>query len=263
VRGLHAALATAKSFIRFSTVAIPARNEPVMEQARTTEHVHGWPGSTPDRSSMARSLLLSLCVHAALAGAIWRFAPTQPQRPAQRSLRIELAPSPRPAITAAATPEHSEPKPDNAGRTRKRRPEAARAHASAAEPAPPSSASAGRTAVPSGAAAGAPLEAEAHEASSRPIVLRVLDWLAHYRTYPLEARRARIEGVVELRVTLMADGRLVDARVEQSSGHPLLDRAALDLLARASPLPGEFASGGTGQVELQLPIVYRMRAPSS
>ena len=239
------------------------RNEPAMEQARTNEHVHGWPGSTPGRSSIARALLLSLCVHAALAGAIWRFASTQPQRPAQRSLRIELASSPRPTIAPAATPTHSEPKLDNAGRARKRRPEVVRAHASAVEPAPPSSASAGRAASSSSAAPGAPLEAQVHEASSRPIDLRVLDWLAHYRTYPLEARRARIEGVVELRVTLMADGRLVDARVEQSSGHPLLDRAALDLLARASPLPDEFASGRTGQVELQLPIVYRMRAPSS
>jgi protein TonB len=101
------------------------------------------------------------------------------------------------------------------------------------------------------------------QASSRSINLRVLDWLARYRTYPLEARRARIEGVVQLRVTLMSDGRLVDARVEQSSGHPLLDRAALDLLARASPLPDELANRSIGQVELQLPIVYRMRAPSS
>jgi len=234
-----------------------------MEQARTNVQVHGWPGSTPGRSSIARAFLLSLCVHAALAVAVWHFASTQPQRPAQRSLRIELAPSPRPAITAAATPAHSEPKLGNAGRARKRRPEVVHAHANAMEPARPSSASAGRAASSSSAAPGAPLEAEVHEASSRPIDLRVLDWLAHYRTYPLEARRARIEGVVELRVTLMADGRLVDARVEQSSGHPLLDHAALDLLARASPLPDEFASGRSGQIELQLPIVYRMRAPSS
>jgi protein TonB len=108
-------------------------------------------------------------------------------------------------------------------------------------------------------------EAERRDAEeiTHPIDLRVVDWLARYRTYPLQARRARIEGVVRLRVTLMSDGRLVDARVEQSSGHLVLDRAALDLLARASPLPGEFASERFGQVELQLPIVYRMRAPSS
>ena len=90
----------------------------------------------------------------------------------------------------------------------------------------------------------------------------MLEWLA-LRDYPLAARRARIEGVVQLRVTLMPDGRLVGARVERSSGHPLLDRAALDLLARASPLPAEFASERTAQIELQLPIVYRMRTSST
>jgi protein TonB len=93
--------------------------------------------------------------------------------------------------------------------------------------------------------------------------LRVIDWLAQHRTYPLAARRARIEGVVQLRVTLLPDGRLVDAKVERSSGHPLLDQAALELLTRASPLPAEFASERTEQIQLQLPIVYRMRASST
>ena len=95
------------------------------------------------------------------------------------------------------------------------------------------------------------------------IDLRVLEWLARYRSYPLAARRAHLEGVVRLRVTLMPDGRFIDARVEQSSGHALLDQAALDLLAHASPLPAELASERSGKIELQLPIVYRMRASST
>ena len=90
--------------------------------------------------------------------------------------------------------------------------------------------------------------------------MRVLDWLARFRTYPLAARRARIEGTVHLRALLMPDGSLIDARVEQSSGHPILDKAALDLLQRAARLPASFGSTAD-QVELRLPIVYRM-APS-
>ena len=98
---------------------------------------------------------------------------------------------------------------------------------------------------------------------AQPIELRVLDWLARYRAYPLAARRARIEGTVQLHVTLLPDGRLIDVRVERSSGHPLLDQAALDLLSRAAPLPRDFGSARTEQIELQLPIAYRMRTSSS
>ena len=85
----------------------------------------------------------------------------------------------------------------------------------------------------------------------------ILDWLARHRDYPLAARRARLQGVVQVSATLMPDGRLLDGRVEHSSGHRLLDRAALDLLERASPVPilDGFQSA---RVELHLPIAYRM-----
>jgi len=85
----------------------------------------------------------------------------------------------------------------------------------------------------------------------------ILDWLAHYRDYPLAARRARLQGVVQVSATLMPDGRLLDGRIERSSGHRLLDRAALDLLERASPVP-VLEGFQSVRVELHLPIAYRM-----
>ncbi len=87
----------------------------------------------------------------------------------------------------------------------------------------------------------------------------VFDWLARHQDYPLAARRARIEGVVEIAAVIMPDGRLLDGRIVRSSGHRLLDRAALDLIARASPMPPPQGLEAVGQVELRLPIVYRMR----
>ena len=51
--------------------------------------------------------------------------------------------------------------------------------------------------------------------------------------YPRAARLAGVEGVVRLRLSLDADGRLVSAEVARSSGSPALDQAALDA-ARAS-----------------------------
>ncbi|WP_257388866.1 energy transducer TonB [Tahibacter caeni] len=89
--------------------------------------------------------------------------------------------------------------------------------------------------------------------------VRVLEWLAQHRRYPGPARRARLQGTVEVIVVLMPDGRLVDQRIAQSSGHAILDKAALDLLRRASPVPASaFFTGEARQLELRLPIIYRL-----
>lgn len=89
--------------------------------------------------------------------------------------------------------------------------------------------------------------------------LRVLEWLAQHRRYPASARRARLQGTVEIVVVLMPDGRLVNQRIAQSSGHAVLDNAAMELLRRASPLPSSaFFTGEARQLELRLPIVYRL-----
>lgn len=236
-----------------------------------SQQLHGWADSTASAAgvrSLATAFLISLCIHAGAAAAVWRFVSSQQREHVQRELRVELTSGPRPMTEVAPLPVHSEPRRDSSARKIKGRSDrVARTRSSAALPATQSSVPAeGASITSSSVAVGeVPPGGERREPNdeTRPIDLRVMDWLARYRTYPLEARRARIEGVVQLRVTLMSDGRLVDARVEQSSGHAVLDRAALDLLARASPLPDEFGSGRIWQVELQLPIVYRMRAPSS
>lgn len=46
--------------------------------------------------------------------------------------------------------------------------------------------------------------------------------------YPAEARRLREEGVVMLSVSVSSEGRVTGVSVAQSSGHPLLDQAALE-----------------------------------
>ena len=62
-------------------------------------------------------------------------------------------------------------------------------------------------------------------------------WLARHKPYPFQARRRRQQGVVEVRFTLLRNGTLVDALVSKSSGFSLLDRAALQMLQDASPMP--------------------------
>ena len=223
------------------------------------------PVSSSGARSIAKALLVSLCVHAILLGVFWHVASSR-REPAQRDLRVQLSPVARPEAPAAAQPAPAAAAPEHsAAPTNAQTERRVRTH-QAVNPLPARPEDKGETGT------GAPIVAGAAEASidlvesrpaqqaGMPIDLRVLDWLSQYRSYPFAARRARIEGVVHMRVTLLPDGRLVDARIEQSSGHAVLDQAALELLIRAAPLPGDFGSVRTTQIELQLPIVYRMRA---
>ena len=101
--------------------------------------------------------------------------------------------------------------------------------------------------------------ADTSEVAVNNATLRVLEWLAQHRRYPASARRARMQGTVEILVVLMPDGRLVNQRIAQSSGHEVLDRAAMDLLRRASPVPSAaFFTGEARQLELRLPVVYQL-----
>lgn len=78
------------------------------------------------------------------------------------------------------------------------------------------------------------------------------------KIYPEEARRARAEGVVTLRIVLDAEGGLVGATLAQSSGVAALDAAALDLVARAAPFPAPPGTGAAGQLSLRVPVRYAL-----
>lgn len=53
--------------------------------------------------------------------------------------------------------------------------------------------------------------------------------------YPSVAQRRGLTGSPVIEVTLQRDGRLRAARIQQSSGHPEIDAAALEILRLASP----------------------------
>lgn len=62
-------------------------------------------------------------------------------------------------------------------------------------------------------------------------------WLEQYKVYPRRAMSRRLEGIVSLRFVMNREGEVLDYRIEQSSGHRLLDRAVETLIERAQPLP--------------------------
>jgi protein TonB len=75
--------------------------------------------------------------------------------------------------------------------------------------------------------------------------------------YPLIARRRRLEGEVLLSVKVLRDGQPGEVRVKQSSGHDMLDEAALSTVRRWHFVP---ARRGDTPVDsmVEVPIRFRL-----
>lgn len=82
--------------------------------------------------------------------------------------------------------------------------------------------------------------------------------LARYKTYPAALKKAKIEGRVVLEFSIDARGRLVASGIRKGSGSPELDQAALNMLARANPLPAIPAFLKRDQLELAIPVEYSL-----
>jgi TonB family protein len=78
--------------------------------------------------------------------------------------------------------------------------------------------------------------------------------------YPQEAITQGWEGVVKVRFTLTADGRIKDIDVAESSGYPLLDAAAILAIKDASPYPFPKDSQ-EGEIEIIVPVRYEQIKP--
>jgi protein TonB len=81
-------------------------------------------------------------------------------------------------------------------------------------------------------------------------------WLARYKEYPRQARMRRQEGTALLRFVLDRRGAVLEFAIERSSGVEALDRAVLNMLARAQPLPPLPADLPADRLELELPVAF-------
>ncbi len=76
--------------------------------------------------------------------------------------------------------------------------------------------------------------------------------------YPAPARRRGLTGVVELEIRLGLDGSVERITVARSSGHALLDQAAVRGVAAAAPFPPP-ADLPSGPLTVLLPIAFELR----
>ena len=107
------------------------------------------------------------------------------------------------------------------------------------------------------AAAQAPRRAAETHIAER-LQAQLLERLAEQLRYPPLARARGWEGVVLMQLRLEANGDISRLRVLESSGYPLLDRAASQGLQRVARLPQAIAWLQGEAFELILPVQYRL-----
>lgn len=84
-------------------------------------------------------------------------------------------------------------------------------------------------------------------------------WLERHKDYPKLARRKRMQGVVLLYFRVGRDGSVMAQEIREDSGHTLLDEAALEMLARATPLPAFPQDMQGDYLDVVLPVEYSLR----
>ena len=168
-------------------------------------------------------------------------------------------PNPPPRQVAEEPPERAQPK-----RTQpKRQPEARRAERTEAASGNRgrSQANARRGSRESGRAAqsgGGRSGVNASQARSN-YSGQVLSRIRSAQRYPNAARRQRAQGTATVSFMISARGGASSIRLVRSSGNPLIDRAAVDTVRRASPFPPIPREAGQRSMSFSVPIRFQLR----
>ncbi len=183
-------------------------------------------------------------------------APTTPPRLVEAPKpRVEEPPAMEPPSLPAPAPSVAPLSPPSA--PRETLPFAVAASEPAAAPAE-LPAAVGRPATPAAAPVPPPVVAKATPDEG---ITRMATPTGGYQvrpSYPSTARRLGVEGTTLLRVYVAADGRVTDVQVDQSAGHPDLDRAAAEAVRRWKFEPGRRGSEPVG-MWVRLPVQFVLK----
>lgn len=86
---------------------------------------------------------------------------------------------------------------------------------------------------------------------------RVVAWLNRHKRYPHGAGGE--QGMVSVAFAINASGSVLSVRVARSSGNAELDKAALDMVRRASPVPAPPPEIAQSRMNLAVPVQFSVR----
>jgi periplasmic protein TonB len=103
----------------------------------------------------------------------------------------------------------------------------------------------------------APVPSSQAKADHRWLAESLWRRVAELKHYPSSARLNGQEGKVILKAVIRSDGNLAEVSVQKSSGHSILDIAAMEAVKLACPLHMKHAIGKP-EIVVSLPIVYSL-----
>ena len=95
--------------------------------------------------------------------------------------------------------------------------------------------------------------------STKDYAATLLAWLERHKEYPRSARVRRQQGTVLLYFVMDRNGKVLNRRIEKSSGYSKLDEEALAMLQRAQPLPTMPDTMAKDTLELVVPVEFFLR----
>lgn len=175
--------------------------------------------------------------------------PNRPEieKPAERHMDLPAMPNPEAVLAAAPLSLPTPPEPPKNEAT--------------APPAPETSAPQ-VTAIASAAQAATPVQSvpsSRHSSALPQWTSRISILLERTKRYPKSAQAGHKEGVAVVSFVLDRQGRLISSVITTSSGVPVLDQEALDLLVRAQPFPPLPAEVTEPQLTVSVPIRFALR----
>nr|AEQ20346.1 Gram-negative bacterial TonB protein [uncultured bacterium CSL1] len=88
----------------------------------------------------------------------------------------------------------------------------------------------------------------------------ISSWVQRFKVYPDEARAQKLMGEVVVRVRIDRRGTIRYSVLESTTGHAVLDRAALEMVRRANPMPPVPDDYPAAElVEFLIPVSFRLQ----
>ena len=84
-------------------------------------------------------------------------------------------------------------------------------------------------------------------------------WLQDHMLYPRRAKLRNMQGTATLWLSIDAEGHVLDFRIQQSSGHRLLDSEVEELVRRADPMPPVPEAMPDSSIEFVVPVQFVLR----